>query len=116
MIKKIISIFIAACFLGLFTYFSCFRYQAFKKAEEKRILLEKRKVAWDNLKSTVKNRVKNFGSHPSVIIKDLDMGWEINFNKDRSIPSASLVKIPIMLSYFYAAEEKKINLKDTVYL
>ncbi|HNX82446.1 MAG TPA: class A beta-lactamase-related serine hydrolase [Candidatus Omnitrophota bacterium] len=81
-----------------------------------RILLEKRKVAWDNLKIAVKNRIEIFGNHPSVVIKDLDMGWEIDFNKDKLVPSASLVKIPIMLSCFYAAEEKKINLKDTIYL
>jgi beta-lactamase class A len=44
------------------------------------------------------------------------MDWEIDFNKDRLVPSASLVKIPIMLSCFCAAEEKKINLKSTLYL
>jgi len=116
MIKRIIFIFILVCFLGSATYFSYSRYQIFKKAEEKRILLEKRKAAWDNLKRALKNRIDAFGNHPSVVIKDLDVGWEIDFNKDKLVPSASLVKIPIMLSCFYAAEEKRINLKDTIYL
>jgi len=116
MIKRIIFICVLACFLGSVTYFSYSRYQTFRKAEEKRILLEKRRVAWDNLESVVKNRIEAFGNHPSVVIKDLDMGWEIDFNKDKPVPSASLVKIPIMLFCFYAAEEKKINLKDAIYL
>lgn len=116
MIKRIIFIFVLVCFLGMVTYFSYSRCQTFKKAEEKRILLERRKAAWENLKSALKNRIEAFGGQTSVVIKDLDMGWEINFNKDRLVPSASLVKIPIMLSCFYAAEEKGINLKDTIYL
>jgi len=116
MIKRIIFICLLACFLGSVTYFSYSRYQVFKKAEKERILLGKRKAAWDNLSSAVKNRIEAFGNHPSVVIKDLDMGWEIDFNKDKLVPSASLVKIPIMLACFYAAGEKRINLKDTVYL
>jgi len=116
MIKRIIFICLLACFFGTVTYFSYYRYQTFKKVQEKRISLEKRKAAWDNLKSALKNRIDAFGNHPSVVIKDLDMGWEIDFNKDKLVPSASLVKIPIMLSCFYAVEEKKIGLKDTVYL
>jgi len=86
MIKRIIFISLLACFLGSGTYFSYSRYQIFKKAEEKRILLEKRKAAWDNLRIAVKNRIENFGNHPSVVIKDLDMGWEIDFNKDKLVP------------------------------
>ncbi|MDO9464385.1 MAG: serine hydrolase [bacterium] len=116
MIKRIILICLLACFFGSVTYFSYSRYQIFKKVEEKRVLLEKRKAAWDNLKIAVKNRIEIFGNHPSVVIKDLDMGWEIDFNKDELVPSASLVKIPIMLSCFYAVVEKKIGLKDTIYL
>jgi beta-lactamase class A len=102
--------------LGSITYFSYSRYQIFKKAEEKRILLEKRKAVWGNLKSALQNRIKSFGNQPSIVIKDLDIGWEIDFNKDKLVPSASLVKIPIMLSCFYAVEEKRINLKDAIYL
>ncbi|MCX5698942.1 MAG: class A beta-lactamase-related serine hydrolase [Candidatus Omnitrophica bacterium] len=116
MTKRIIFICVLACFLGSITYFSYTRYQIFKKAEEKRVLFEKRKAAWDNLKIAVKNRIEAFGNHSSVVIKDLDLGWEIDYNKDKLVPSASLVKIPIMLSCFYAAEEKKIGLKDTIYL
>jgi beta-lactamase class A len=44
------------------------------------------------------------------------MEWEIAFNEDTLIPSASLVKIPIMLSCFYAAEDGKISLKDAISL
>jgi beta-lactamase class A len=114
--KRIILTFLLLGFFSVAIFFSYSTYRTFKKAEEKRILLEKRKAAWDNLKIAVKNRIEVFGNHPSVVIKDLDMGWEIDFNKDKLVPSASLVKIPIMLSCFYAVEEKKIGLKDTLYL
>ena len=114
--KRVIFIFLLFSLFSAVIYFSYSTYRAFKKADEKRILLERRKAAWGNLRSALKNRIAVFRGQPSIIIKDLDMGWEINFNKDRLVPSASLVKIPIMLSCFYAAEEKKINLKSTLYL
>lgn len=116
MIKRLIFIFLVIFLLGAVTYFFYSRYQNFKRAKEERVLLEKRKSAWENLKSELKNRIKAFGGRSSVIIKDLDTGWVIGFNENDLVPSASLVKIPIMLSCLYAAEEKKINLKDTVYL
>jgi beta-lactamase class A len=51
-----------------------------------------------------------------LVIKDLDTGWEIEINQGRLMPAASLVKIPIMLAYFYAANEGKVSLQNTVYL
>ena len=105
--------------LGFFSVGACFSYAAyrtFKKVKAKQILLARRKAAWENLRGTLKNRIEVFQGQPSIIIQDLDSGWEINFNKDKLVASASLVKIPIMLSYFYAAEEKKISLKSTLYL
>jgi beta-lactamase class A len=106
MAKKIIFIFLLLVSFSVAAYFAC----------QKQVLLAKRRAAWTDLKSKVEKRISAFGNHPSVIIKDLDMGWEIDLNKDKLVPSASLVKIPIMLSCFYAAEEKKINLKDTISL
>jgi len=114
--KKTIFIFLLSALFITSAYFPYSAYRNFKEAKRKQLLLERRKAAWGNLKSAVKNRIEAFGNHPSIIIKDLNMGWEIDFNKDRLVPSASLVKIPIMLSCFCAAEEREINLKDAIYL
>ncbi|MBU1726816.1 MAG: class A beta-lactamase-related serine hydrolase [Candidatus Omnitrophica bacterium] len=107
---------LAVVFLIAATFFSYFVYNYIKAEAEKRILLEKRRAAWDNLKLAIERKINAFGARPSVIIKDLATKWEIDFNKDRSVPAASLVKIPIMLSYFYAAQENKISLKEEISL
>jgi len=86
------------------------------EAKKRQVLQEKRKSAWGNLNVAVDNKIKNFKGSVSIAIRDLDTGWEIDFNKDALLPSASLVKIPIMLSCFYAAQEGRISLEDTVSL
>jgi beta-lactamase class A len=114
--KKTFFAFLLLAFFIAGVYFSYSAYQNLKEAKRRQLLLEKRKAAWNNLEGAVKDRIAAFRGQPSVVIKDLDMGWEIDFNKDKLVPSASLVKIPVMLSCFYAAEEKKISLKDAIYL
>jgi len=78
--------------------------------------LSARKAAWAALKEDIKNAKAGYNGDVSIVIKDLDMNWEIDYNKDMAIPSASLVKIPIMMAYFYAADEGKIKLEDKLEL
>ncbi len=75
-----------------------------------------RKQGWNYLESNLEDKISSFKGSVGIEIKDLDTGREIAFNKETLIPSASLVKIPIMLSCFYAAQEGKISLKDTISL
>jgi len=75
-----------------------------------------RKAAWEDLKENIKTAKAGYNGDVSIVIKDLDMNWEIDYNKDMAIPSASLVKIPIMMAYFYAADEGKIKLDDKLEL
>ncbi|MDD4879062.1 MAG: class A beta-lactamase-related serine hydrolase [Candidatus Omnitrophica bacterium] len=75
-----------------------------------------REKAWAGLKKDLQNKVGRFNGTVGLVIKDLDTGREIDLNKDTPIPSASLVKIPIMLSCYYAARDGKINLNDPVRL
>lgn len=81
-----------------------------------RVLAEKKKHLWLNLNKILEKKVLNFNGAVSIVIKDFETGREIAFNKDALIPSASLVKVPIMLSCFYAAQDGKISLKDRISL
>ena len=108
--------------VGLFVSYNIYRKHhniAKERILKEQLLLEKlekRNAEWLDLKKTLNNKVANFKGIVGIVIKDLDTGWEIDFNETTPIPSASLVKVPVMLSYFYAAADGKITLKDTTSL
>lgn len=77
---------------------------------------EKRKVEWIALKKVIESEISQFKGEAGIVIKDLKLDWEISFNKNKLFPSASLVKVPIMLACFYAIKEGKIKLEDTLRL
>ncbi|MCK9571772.1 MAG: class A beta-lactamase-related serine hydrolase [Candidatus Omnitrophica bacterium] len=111
---KVSLIWLTALSVVIFTsYQACCRYQdiVFKK-----MLLEKRKTAWVDLETKLKQRALSFKGTVGLVIKDLDTGWQIDLNQGRLMPAASLVKIPIMLAFFYADSEGKISLKRELYL
>lgn len=105
--------------LGIVMFFS---YKAYKIYEENlsfsraQFILDKRKEGWLRLKKNLENKIGHFKGKVGLVVEDLNTGWVISFNEDALIPSASLVKVPIMLSYFYAAQEGKVNLKDNIRL
>ncbi len=98
--------------LGTVLFFS---YRSYNRSPEK-VSLRDREKAWLGLKIALGNKVAHFKGTVGLVIKDLDTGREIDLNKDTPIPSASLVKIPIMLSCFYAAQDGRIHLNDPVRL
>ncbi len=110
-IPVILPIFLAA---GLF--FSDKAYKKYLQVKNEKILLENKMQAWSSLKKVLEKKVGHFKGTVGLVIKDLDTNWQIDFNKDTLMPSASLVKVPIMASCFYAASDRKISLKDTVSL
>ncbi|MDD5439393.1 MAG: class A beta-lactamase-related serine hydrolase [Candidatus Omnitrophica bacterium] len=78
--------------------------------------LKKRKAAWKALKKNIALEILRFKGTSGIIIKDLDKDWELYHNKTRLFKSASLVKIPIMCAYFYAAAEHKVDLQQKIQL
>lgn len=112
--------FIAASVYFFHVVFNAMRGQIVQPAQVKTVAKKqeadagKRKAAWASLKKDVEHELKGFSGAAGVVIKDLDKNWEINTNKDLRIPSASMVKIPIMMAYFYAANEGKLSLQDTI--
>jgi beta-lactamase class A len=89
-----------------------------KRAEEheKQLTMAKRRAAWAHLKQSLRSQLSSYKVEVGMVIKDLDMNWQIDCNKDAPLPSASLVKIPIMLAYEYAAKDGRISLSDKVEL
>lgn len=75
-----------------------------------------RKKAVITLAQTLKGDIAEAGLEPGVVVKDLTTGWEFSHNKNKLFPSASLVKIPIMLAVFNSAQEGRIDLKTTLTL
>jgi len=114
-IKLVFSV-ILSLILTIGLFFSYKIYRRYQNTAKKQILLERRKEGWLRLKKNIENKVINFKGTVGLVVEDLDMEWEIAINEETPIPSASLVKVPIMLSCFYAAQDGKINLKDTITL
>lgn len=124
--RKILFLVIAVTFIAAFVYFfqvvlDVIKGQVIRPAQVKSPAVEKkeedagkRRAAWASLKKNIERELKGFSGTAGVVVKDLDKNWEINTNKDLRIPSASMVKIPIMMSYFYAAHEGKLSLQDVI--
>lgn len=109
---KTIFLAIALIFLGAALFITYRNYIGSPEARRGQVSLKAREKAWLGLKKDLQNKVAHFKGTVGLVIKDLDTSREISFNKDTLIPSASLVKIPIMLSCFYAAQDGKIHLSD----
>ena len=111
--RSILSVLALIAFVSVASIFSFKAYDDFRSQKE---ALAKRKAAWLNLGQTLKGEVDSFSGEAGLVVKDLHTGWEISFNKYKSFPSASLVKVPIMATCFYTAHRGKINLYDNISL
>ena len=115
---KIKIMFLILLFIGLVAaVFSSYKiYKNHQNIAKGQSILDRRKDDWSHLKCALENKVKHFKGVVGLVVEDLDMEWEVAFNEGALIPSASLVKIPIMLSCFYAAQDGKIHLDDKISL
>ncbi|MDO8525652.1 MAG: serine hydrolase, partial [Candidatus Omnitrophota bacterium] len=94
-----------------------FTYRFFRDASATRLRAgNAREASWSELKEAIARAVKGYKGDAAIVIKDLDTLRQIEFNKDTRIPSASLVKIPIMMAFFSAAREGKIKFSDRIEL
>lgn len=96
-------------------------YNAFKGLENvlplpalNRENLSAKKACWAGLEKSIAQELKGFDGTAGVVIKDLGHNWEIVSNENTPIPSASMVKIPVMMSYFYASKEGVIDLNSNI--
>lgn len=79
-------------------------------------LAENNPTSWKALKKAVKEEAVRFKGKACFVIKDLKSGREIYWNRHTEVPSASLVKIPIMAYAFSRADEGRLDLKRLVAL
>jgi beta-lactamase class A len=107
---------VASLVLGVSVYLVYASHEAWKQAQAKQRLLEKRSAAWGELKDALENKARLFHGDAGIIIEDLNTGWQFSLNKDKLFPSASIVKIPIMAACFQAVYEGRLNLKDEMVL
>lgn len=88
----------------------------FLYGHNQKVLLERRKAAWDSLTKTLEARIRTAGFNVGLVIEDFRTKSRIVYNADKPFPSASMVKVPVMLACFYADAKTKINLKDILTL
>lgn len=111
------KIFLTAALIIPLVFAGCFFYGKHRNAAiEQKIYLEARWASWSKLKDQVRRAIKGYKGRAAVVIVDLDTKWRIEHDKDELIPSASIVKIPVMMAVFLASEEGKIKLDDTIEL
>jgi len=103
-------------FLGVGTYFGQQYYAKFQQAKQQRLIYEARKVAWQELQQRIKHELGQFKGEAGIVVKDLETGWELSYEKAKLFPSASLAKIPLMAACFWAADQGRIKLDRNITL
>ncbi|MGD1008819.1 MAG: serine hydrolase [Candidatus Aminicenantales bacterium] len=71
---------------------------------------------WAELEKDILRSLRDFQGTLGFVIKDLQTGRTMARNQDRSFPSASMVKVPIMAACLKAVEEGRISLEEALTL
>lgn len=114
--RRIVLTIIILSVLVAGAYVSIQSYRTYQNARQRQILLKERREAWRNLGKTLKGEINNFNGEVALVIKDFNTGLEIALNDNRLLPSASLVKVPIMAACFYASAEGRLKLSEVMRL
>lgn len=80
--------------------------------EEKQALYNLRQERWEANSRNILMRLSSFRGEAGIVVKDLETGWTFLHNEDQLFPAASLIKIPIMVACFKAAQEGRLDLKE----
>jgi beta-lactamase class A len=114
--KKTFLFITAIALVGIGVFFGQQYYVRFQKAKQDRLLREARKAAWQDLQQHIKSEIGQFKGEAGIVIKDLETGWELSYEKTKLFPSASLAKIPLMAACFSAADQGRIKLDHNIAL
>ena len=72
--------------------------------------------AWLELQKKIDKTVRRFPGNSGVYIQDLKHGWVIEHNADRAFPSASLIKVPMMVTLFDEQSQGRLSMEETLSL
>lgn len=97
-------------------YYVYRRHLAAVEARRAELRMEQRQNAWLRLKQEIAACAADKEIFTGIVIRDLTVGWEMNCNKEKRMPAASLTKIPLMLCCYQAGKEQKIRLDDVITL
>ena len=71
-------------------------------------------INYKGLKNKIENIVEESSANISVSFYDLDLEEGFSINGDQQVPSASMIKILILLKAFDECHKGKLNLEDTI--
>jgi len=114
--KKTFLFITAIALVGIGVFFGQQYYVRFQKAKQDRLLREARKAAWQDLQQHIKSEIGQFKGEAGIVIKDLETGWELSYEKAKLFPSASLAKIPLMAACFLETDQGRIKLDRNITL
>lgn len=80
--------------------------------EERLSLNGHRQRRWEANSADILKRISNLRGEAGIVVEDLETGWTFIHNEDQPFPAASLVKIPIMVACFKAAQEGRLDLSE----
>jgi len=80
--------------------------------EERLSLFSQGQMRWEANSANILKRISNLRGEAGIVVEDLETGWTFIHNEDQPFPAASLVKIPILVACFKAAEEGRLDLSE----
>jgi beta-lactamase class A len=69
---------------------------------------------WEAMEKDILRSLRDFRGNLGLVVRDLSSGLTMVHDADKPFPSASMVKLPIMVACFKAAAEGRISLQDVV--
>jgi beta-lactamase class A len=68
---------------------------------------------WKSFAEVLRQRTRRYGGTIGYIVKDMRSGQVVAHNEDKVFPSASLIKLPILVAAFQAVDDGIVSLNQT---
>jgi beta-lactamase class A len=69
---------------------------------------------WQAMERDILRSLRDFRGDLGLVVKDLSSGLTMVHDADKPFPSASMVKLPVMVACFKAAEEGRISVNELI--
>lgn len=78
--------------------------------------IRQKKILYNKLHNEIRKTILAFDGEAGIYIKDMKTGVSVGLNEDKYFPSASIVKIPIMVCVFQAVEDGNLKFDQQLIL